>query len=49
MTVFKPEGRTCYYVFFRHRGRQYNRSCGTPDYSAAVAKAAEIIAEVVRP
>jgi integrase len=49
VTVFKPEGRTCYYVFFRHRGRQYNRSCGTSDYSAAVANAAEIIAEVVRP
>jgi hypothetical protein len=49
VTVFKPLGRSVYYVFFRHRGRQVSRSCGTAEYSAAVTRAAEIAAEVVRP
>lgn len=53
MTVFIPEGRTQYYVFFRIRdpnkevSRQVNRSCGTSIYAEAVAKAAGIFAEEV--
>jgi integrase len=49
VTVFMPKGRTCYYVFFRHRKHAYNRSCGTAVYSNAVVRAGEIVAEIVRP
>jgi hypothetical protein len=49
VTVFIPKGRTCYYVFFRHRKHPYNRSCGTAIYADAVVRAGEIVAEIVMP
>lgn len=49
MNVFKPKGRSCYYVFFRHRGRQILRSCGKTDYSEAKQRAVTILAEAVTP
>ena len=47
VTVFKPKHERFYHVFFRHAGKQINRSTGEAGYAAAKEKAAQIWAEVV--
>lgn len=48
VTVFRPKGERFYHVFFRARGKQFNRSTGKTDHAEAEARAAEIFAEVIR-
>lgn len=47
VNVFKSGRREHYHVFFRYKGRQVNRSCGTSDYAHAKERAAAIFNEVV--
>jgi len=47
MVITIPPKRTKYYVFFRLKGRQVSRSCGTAVYAEATVRAAEIFAEEV--
>ena len=47
VTVFKPKHERFYHVFFRHAGKQINRSTGEASYATAKEKAAQIWAEVV--